>query len=475
MVPKLHAKGSSFKGAAAYLLHDKDHADTSERLAWTETRNLAVNDPDLAWRIMAATALDQARLKENAGVKSTGRKSDKHVLHLTLSWHPEQEPDRAEMVRAADGALAALGAEDRQTMIIAHSDEEHPHIHLLINRVSPEDGRHLSSSKEKLKLSEWAQAYEQETGIYCENRIINNERRDKGEYVRGEADQARHIYEEMRDAAVNDNDAAAEVREAQKAKDHALALRGRNLARQQAGDRARLDRANETRKAALSRALKVQIAKAEADTLEAFRPTWTTLNKRQRAERETFAALEESFFGRASNMARTIRLTGQDVGDGKSGVISRAFRILTNAGERRAYFERAQDRARKALERDQASEAAEARQALLSAHSAKLATLRRAYLDERSALLASQEAAQAELKAGWKTRTAERRAAYAAVSERADARRKLQSDYGAAASPAKGRRDALIERQARVLEFRKASQPRTREQDNSKDRDRSED
>ena len=40
MVPRLHAKGTSFKGASAYLLHDKA-ASTSERVAWTDTRNLA--------------------------------------------------------------------------------------------------------------------------------------------------------------------------------------------------------------------------------------------------------------------------------------------------------------------------------------------------------------------------------------------------------------------------------------------------
>ena len=55
MVPKLHAKGTSFKGAVAYLLHDKE-ASTSERIAWTEVRNLAMDDPEAAWRIMAATA-----------------------------------------------------------------------------------------------------------------------------------------------------------------------------------------------------------------------------------------------------------------------------------------------------------------------------------------------------------------------------------------------------------------------------------
>ena len=63
MLPKLHSKGKSFKGAALYLLHDKDRAATSERVAWTETRNLLTDDPHRAWRVMAATAMKQDILK----------------------------------------------------------------------------------------------------------------------------------------------------------------------------------------------------------------------------------------------------------------------------------------------------------------------------------------------------------------------------------------------------------------------------
>ena len=65
MVPKLHAKGSSFKGAALYLLHDKNRAQTGERVAWTETRNLAVDDPETGWRIMAATSASSHGSGEN--------------------------------------------------------------------------------------------------------------------------------------------------------------------------------------------------------------------------------------------------------------------------------------------------------------------------------------------------------------------------------------------------------------------------
>lgn len=469
MVPKIHAKGSSFKGAALYLLHDKDRASTDERVAWTEARNLAHDDPQTGWRIMVATAKDQERLKAEAGVKNTGRKSHKHVLHISLAWHPDQRPDREEMVRAADNALAAIGADDRQALIIAHNDEEHAHVHLLVNRVSPQDGRHLPSSNDRLKLSKWAEAYERECGeILCEERVINNAMRAKGAYVKGAKDIARHIYETRPPA--NDNDRDKAVRAEQTAKDHALALRGRNMATLHAAAWQRLESAHQERKAALARRYERDAGKVRAQVLEEFRPAWRELNRQQASEKKTFEALEKSFFGRASNIARTARLSAQDVAEGRSGAISRSFRILTNAGERRAQFDKAQERARSALEGDQAAKAKEALQTTKERRSGDLGTLRAAYFAERDSLAKSQAVERAGLQAAWRDRTAERQAAFAELNKQASLR---QPD-------AESRRTAesrLSPREAELLQnylksgFDTARRTFSREQDNERDRD----
>ena len=42
MIAQIAARGTSFKGAGLYYLHDKK-ADTSERVAWTQTRNIPVS------------------------------------------------------------------------------------------------------------------------------------------------------------------------------------------------------------------------------------------------------------------------------------------------------------------------------------------------------------------------------------------------------------------------------------------------
>lgn len=475
MIPKIHARGSSFKGAAAYLLHDKDRATTSERVAWTETRNLATEDPQVGWRVMAATALDQARLKAEAGVKNTGRKSDKHVLHITLSWHPDETPGRAEMRAAADGAIEALGAGGRQALLVVHDDEPQPHIHLLINRVSPSDGRHLSSSKEKLKLSAWAEAWERDGGrIWCEERVVNNALRAQGQYVRGVKDVARHVLEAQRASAANDNDRGRAAIREQKAKDHALALKGRAMAKLHAGARAALDGAHETRKAALAKRVAREAEQARAAAVERLRPAWRSLLRDQDAERRTFAELERSFFGRIGNAARTVAEAGRHVGEGPRKTLARSFRVLADAGARKEVFLEAQERRRAALERQQGKEASEAAKVARAALMPRQAALRTAYLKERAELLQSQARAQAELKQAWRARNAERDAAFKAVRPERDVDKAPAPPRDRVATP-ETPEDRMKARHAKRIAFLKATRAKTHEQDNGRKPDRGRD
>ncbi|OIQ19302.1 MAG: hypothetical protein BM557_06245 [Flavobacterium sp. MedPE-SWcel] len=185
MIPRIADRGHSFKGAGLYYLHDKK-AKTKERVAWTHTHNIGTNDPELAIKLMAQTAMYKEQLKRNAGVASTGRKSnDKPVYSFSIAWHPEQNPQKDHMLDMALGALEHLGLVDHEAVVVAHSDREHPHVHVITNLVHPEHGKSLSPSYDKLKFSRWAEDYEREHGkIYCEERVINNARRRNGEKIK---------------------------------------------------------------------------------------------------------------------------------------------------------------------------------------------------------------------------------------------------------------------------------------------------
>ncbi|MEO1141514.1 MAG: relaxase/mobilization nuclease domain-containing protein [Pseudomonadota bacterium] len=183
------SKGASFKGAATYLLHDKQ-ASTTERVAWTDTLNLSTDDPERAWRQMAATAINAPHLKAAAGVSSAGRKTTKPVYAYSLSWQPDDgTPDRKEMMKAVRESLEFLGFQDRQALIVCHDDTDHPHVHVMVNRISPIDGTTAKDNVDHLKLSNWAERYCDERGIdACPQRKKNNELRRKGQFVKHDPD-----------------------------------------------------------------------------------------------------------------------------------------------------------------------------------------------------------------------------------------------------------------------------------------------
>ncbi len=178
MVPRIAKRGHSFKGAAQYYLHDKN-AQTDERVAWTHTHNLPTNDPQKGFGWMAHTAIHADRLKHEAGVSKTGRKSTAGVVYsFSLSWHPDQNPSQETQQQAALDTLTKLRLSDHEAIVIAHRDEAHPHVHIICNLVHPENGKVAVPSYDRLTLSKWAENLERADGeILCEQRVINNQRR----------------------------------------------------------------------------------------------------------------------------------------------------------------------------------------------------------------------------------------------------------------------------------------------------------
>ena len=184
MVPREAGRGTSFKGAGLYYLHDK-RALTDERIGFTHTENLPTDDPEKALRWMAWTAMNADDLKRESGVLMNGRSCEKPVYTFSLAWHPEEQPEQEEMIGAGRRALIALGLEDHQAVMASHTDRPHAHLHLIVNVVHPETGRANRLSFSHLKLSEFAEALERQNGnIYCDQRVENNARRAQGESVK---------------------------------------------------------------------------------------------------------------------------------------------------------------------------------------------------------------------------------------------------------------------------------------------------
>ena len=419
MVPNVTKGGASFKGAAAYYLHDKE-AETNERIAWTETVNLITSDPEKATRVMAATAMAQNELKIEAGIKVTGRKLEKPVYVYSLSWHPEEQPDKATMVEAARESLKALGVEDRQALIVCHNDEPHPHVHVIVNRVSMQDGRAANMRGDHLKLSRWAESWEKRHGkIWCETRVQNNERREQGELVRGSTSVPRPVFEAIRDdtKALNDNrnarQATAELKADQQRKAAELMAQGRamhqhyrdelaGLAADYRRDKARIIETGHEERRQLREQHNVEFRQAKA-----------VLLARQQKEWQRKAWRERSLLGRAWNAFDAGRSAKSAVGR-----ISKTIWASASARSRLATL-----RQQQAEERMAAFQAlnAEARkhQALLSADiNHRLDNNHKRHLAVRASTLQRYNAEKRDYAGKWAERTEARREAWRQFREK---------------------------------------------------------
>lgn len=470
MIPKVHKKGRSFRGAANYLLHDKERATTNDRVDWTWTRNLATKNPHAAWRVMAATAMDQTRLKAKAGVKNTGRKSVDSVLHLTLSWHPDEADSlsRDEMMKAAHGAIRALGAEDRQALLVTHNDEPQPHIHILINRVSPTDGKMLPSSKERLRLSEWAQAYEAERGeILCEQRAINNAARDRGEYTRGEPDKPRHIHELE---AANDNAPGVEALKAkQKSLDLALGRKTRDMKARHAKEVADLVQRFKDARAEIKKSARSDAMRARDRIRAEFRPAWESRYHEHQAAMRSFEQREQQLLGRVGNALRAIDFGAMLAGKDRRKAMLDAYNTLSSSGGRLEGFKRSQATKDRVLERRQRAEEERAVAAVRSAEARRLVEQRALFKAERASIILKHDMERAGNRTQWRSRSDERRAAFEKNRFHGNATEPGQEQAPSGRQTA--RKDEHFDRLLDSLQQREqAARDRAREQDNDRGR-----
>jgi hypothetical protein len=179
MIVKISLSGTSFKGLTQYLTHDPQ-AETSQRISWIHTHNLANDDVPCAVNEMYLTAENAELLKREAGVRAGGRKTENTVKHISLNWAPADNPSQKHMIETAEHFLEFMGWSDHQAIFVAHHDKPYKHVHLILNATHPETGRHLKESWEQKRTSDWAAEYERAQGcIRCPQRLQEPGSREK--------------------------------------------------------------------------------------------------------------------------------------------------------------------------------------------------------------------------------------------------------------------------------------------------------
>lgn len=397
MIPKL-IKGRGIKGVALYVLFDKraqpdgkpgpepvprppagtvfeeiafDRAQTSERVGFTATRNLSTDDPHEAWRLMCQTAILQDDLRAKAGVRAGGRKTENQVGHLSLSWHPDENPDQAEMERAADSALKAMGWDHLEAMIVEHTDEAHKHVHIIVCMIDPETGRTAPNRQNDFArvLQPWAYEFEKAQGrIRCADRAETVEARAAGE-------------KGGRYANTTHRKDWAHQKEVERA--NALAER---LSAYDAARASPLEQLQKAERDALYEKAKAQAKQLTQDVREVFKPAWAQLYRDQkRATEELKRALGSET--RTDDLARFLN-RNQDT-------LLKAFKSADEAKkhwpevvsgrETQRFLEAGQIAERKALSDRNNAARQDAHKAFWGQYGAAIEVMRTKQADERAA------------------------------------------------------------------------------------------
>ncbi len=445
MIDVVHSKhGKSFVGLCAYLMEGAKGEENPDRVAWTSTRNLACKNPMTAARAMAACAMDQARLKENAGLSTRGPKSANHVLHFTLSPGPElaKRMTREDWEQAVDGALAAIGetagkkggkngkrgrtavrdqfASEHQALIVLHQDtgEEKQHVHVVVNRVHPQHGVMLPTSRDYLKLSRWAQRFQDQHNDHTSapERRRNNADRDEGRRVYAKKRTPRDIFE-LEQEARRSHPEAVEISKQQRAKDAALAKESAALRSRCRADWRGMDANHRSRIAGLSEHTAKAINTETRAIHEAFREKRRELELKQNRDADEFHGRERTLLGKARNaLSAVTSLRG-------------GANVLWSQGAREAAFDDAQKREQVRIKSEQARLERETRSRLLAEQQRKRVELGHRYRIDRAETILRHQMDKAANRAAWKTRVEERNRAWDDFRERMATRPPTRS-YG---------------------------------------------
>lgn len=436
-------RGRSFKGVTQYCLHDADRAKTSDRVDFVEVRNLATDNPQVAWRIMAAKHYAQDELKRKAGVGLGGRKDGKPVAHMYVSWGRDeadaQNLDRQEMLHSANGALRAIGADKYPAMIVAHNDTEHPHCHIICCLIG-DDGRLKKNWKEKEKLSRFA--LEREIEIHGEPVVKLRERnwkhRDAGEKTPSKKKLARHLYE-LEKAAEHDEkirlfaeEHRAKLVELSRKVDGHVDREGNQV---QKGQKARHQRHQERLRwcyVERERRIKAAIEKATTNEIREIRKhydqPWQELFNQQEADRHEFRKNETTLLGRAQNMLRytdwkAVFSKKNEAGEHGPSIFSRAFNTLSDSGHRQQVLAKRQQEEQDRLREEQQKKEELAKERLKAEQAQQLETNKAAYSRKSTVMTERQEATKQAIRLERQELTRERNAELRAYRARIKAQK----------------------------------------------------
>ena len=133
MIAKI-IQGTDFNGVINYMLNKPE--DKAKVLAATGVRIASANDIAHDFNLQAS-------------MRSNVQKAVCHTI-LSFSANDAERSTDAMMVKIANEYLEKMDYADTQSLIVRHSDRQHPHLHICINRIG-NDGKTISDRNEKYR------------------------------------------------------------------------------------------------------------------------------------------------------------------------------------------------------------------------------------------------------------------------------------------------------------------------------------
>lgn len=146
MIAKI-VQGRGFKGTVNYVLDKKDaHLLFAEGVRLKDKASIV------------QSFITQSKLKP---------KISKPVAHISLDFSAQNKDRLTDkfMVGVAHEYLDKMGYANTQYIIARHHDTDHPHIHLVINRID-NDGNRISDKNEKLRNTKVCMELTKKYGLY---------------------------------------------------------------------------------------------------------------------------------------------------------------------------------------------------------------------------------------------------------------------------------------------------------------------
>ena len=118
--------GKSFKGCLLYCLNDKQKLHKDELVFKNRAEVLMFNK---------CFGNQNELIEQFNEVRQLNRKLAKPVLHITLSFAKDDKLDQNKLMAISEFCAKDLGFENNQFVSIFHKDTEHPHMHIVANRI----------------------------------------------------------------------------------------------------------------------------------------------------------------------------------------------------------------------------------------------------------------------------------------------------------------------------------------------------